>query len=260
MAVVVQQTDSWRSWLRERADRLWKAAVAIAIILTLITGAIVLFDAVCNVLGSATGWLYPDPLLFVLGGLVLGLSLALFISRGQIWMVRQRQVELVTRADDAEAEVVRLERQSDPVRQRKDAEILRAITTALPRDDIAYFAEHDFGSPWSCDHTRSLHRLVEEHNAVEDCFLDPELEKLRKDLFDATNTLRWSSASRGVPSGNVRDHFELKGNDWVRNNPPEGPQYEQYEGHRQELGELADTMVSAYDRLVAAARARLPDA
>ena len=146
------------------------------------------------------------------------------------------------------------------VRQKKDAEVFHAITTALRRDDISYFAEHDFGSPWSRDRTRSLHRLVEEHNAVEDCFLDPELEKLRKDLFDATDALRWSSAKHGVLSGNVHNHFELIGNDWVRNNPPEGLRYEQYEAHRRELGELGDRMVSAYDRLVAAARARLPDA
>jgi len=259
MAVAAQQADSWQFWVRQAARRLWKAAAAIAIILTLITGSVFVLKAVRKTFDAATYWLYPDPLLFVLAALVLGLSLALGISRGQIWMARQRQVKLATRVDDAEAEVMRLGHQSDPIRQTKDAEVFHAITTALPRDDISYFAEHDFGSPWSCDRTRSLHSLVEEHNAVEDCFLDPELERLRKDLFDATDALRWGAAKHGVLSRNIRDHFELRGNDWARNNPPEGLRYEQYEAHRQELGELADRMVSAYDRLVAAARARLPN-
>ncbi len=246
--------------MRQAARRLWKIAAAIAIILTLITGSVFVLKAVHKAFDAATDWLYPDPLLFVLAALVLGLSLALGFSRGQIWMTRQRLAKLATRADDAEAEVIRLDHQNDPIRQMKDAEAFHAITTALSRDDISYFSEHDFGSPWSRDRARSLHRLVEEHNAVEDCLLDPELEKLRKDLFDATDALRSSSAKYGVFSEGFRDHFELIGNDWVRNNPPDGPLYEQYEAHRRDLGELADRMVSAYDRLVAEARARLPGA
>jgi hypothetical protein len=259
-AVPAHDAGSWQFWVHQAARRLWKAAAAIAVILTLITGSVFVLNAAHKAFDAATNWLYPDPLLFALAALVLGLSLALVVSRGQIWMARERQVKLATRADNAEAEVTRLGHQNDPIRQTKDAEVFHAITAALPRDDISYFAEHDFGSPWSRDRTRSLHRLVEEHNAVEDCLLDPELEKLRKDLFYATDALRWSSAKHGVVSGNVRDHFELVGNDWVRNNPPEGLRYERYEANRQELGELADRMVSAYDRLVAAARARLPDA
>lgn len=259
MAVAAQQADSWRFWVRQAARRLWKVATAIAILLTLITGGVFVFSAVRNAVDAAAGWLYPEPLVFLFVALVVGLSLALVLSRGQIWMARQQHVKLATRTDDAEAEVMRLDQQSDPIRQAKDAVVFRTIKAALSREDVSYFGQHDFGNPWSCDCTRSLHRLVEEHNAVEDRFLDPELEKLRKDLFDATDALRWSSAKYGVHSEGFRDHFELIDNDWRRNNPPEGPRYEQYEAHRQELGELADRMVSAYDRLVAAARARLPD-
>jgi hypothetical protein len=101
--------------------------------------------------------------------------------------------------------------------------------------------------------------LLEEHKSVGDQFLDPELESLRRELFEATDRLmagcaRWGGRDRETPEG----FYELDDARWATNNPPEGPRYERFEEHRRQLGEFADRLVAAYDALVSDARHRLP--
>jgi hypothetical protein len=74
------------------------------------------------------------------------------------------------------------ERAANDIRAN-DTRVLRAIRRTLPRDDVDYWRDQDLGGPWHGDRTHRLMQLLYDHNAVEDRFLDLDLEARREDLF-----------------------------------------------------------------------------
>jgi hypothetical protein len=103
-------------------------------------------------------------------------------------------------------------------------------------------------------------QMIYDHNAIENRLIDPELEPLRVQLFNAVETLMSRCAQYGIAHQLAHGHYELAGTEWVRDNPPEGVRYERFEAQREELGGLADGLVHAYDALMSAAQPRLPSA
>lgn len=147
-----------------------------------------------------------------------------------------------------------------PERAANDARVLRAIRRTLPRSDIDYWRDQDLGSPWHGDRTHHLMELLYDHNAVEDRFLDEELEARRADLVSAVDALMGKCAMYGSAHKNLDNYYELADAEWRRDNPPEGERYERFEARREELHGLADELVRAYDALMSAAQPRLPTA
>jgi hypothetical protein len=138
--------------------------------------------------------------------------------------------------------------------------VLRGIRDTLTRSEIDFWRDHDMGGPWPGDRTRRLMELLYEHNAVEDRFIDPDLEALREDLIKATDGLMGKCATYGGPHRVLENHYELSDSDWRRDSPPEGERYERFEAHREELNHLADQLVASYDALMAAVQRRVPTA
>jgi hypothetical protein len=102
--------------------------------------------------------------------------------------------------------------------------------------------------------------LMYEHDAVEDRFLDEELEARRVELFRAVEALMAKCATYGFAHKTLNHFYELGDAEWRRDNPPEGERFERFEARREELNRLADELVSAYDELMSAAQPRLPTA
>jgi hypothetical protein len=140
----------------------------------------------------------------------------------------------------------------------KDAATFNAIRTVLPRPVLTYWSELDFGGVWYREYTNPLLELFEGHDSVEDRFLDPGLEDKRRELVDAAKQLFWGCAKWGVRRRSAEEGFELGLSEWVRDNPPDGKNYDRWEELRTELAAQADRLVAAYDALVEAARAKLP--
>jgi len=151
------------------------------------------------------------------------------------------------------------ERAANDIRAN-DTRVLRAIRRTLPRDDVDYWRDQDLGGPWHGDRTHRLMQLLYDHNAVEDRFLDLDLEARREDLFGAVDALKGKCAEYGMPHRSLDKYYELGDADWRRDNPPEGERYERFEARREELNRLADDLVSAYGALMSAAQPGLPTA
>lgn len=147
-----------------------------------------------------------------------------------------------------------------PGRTANDVRVLRAIRGTLPRADIEYWRDQDLGGAWHGDRTHHLMELLYDHNAIEDRFIDQELEAQRVDLFRAVNALMGKCATYGFPHKTLNNCYELGDAEWRRDNPPEGERYERFEARREELNRLADELVRAYDALMSAAQPRLPTA
>jgi hypothetical protein len=234
--------------------------------------AALLSEDVRNAIADAAGWIadtaewfYPVGVIVVLAvvigvmtAIIVGLRRRLDQEREGIAATRGERDRARAERDRAQQELTSLRERSEPGRQRQDDETYRNLVAVLPREPVRFLRDHDFGGPWPADMTRPIWRFVEERNSVEDQFLDPELEDIRRRLHEAASRFAHASAQYGVPHRTLEGYHELAGSDRRRDEPPEGPHYERFEAWRQELGELADAAANAYDELVGAARTRLP--
>lgn len=242
----------------------WGLTVGASVVVGIIAAAV--SKDFRHAIRDAARWLYPNGVIAVLGAVVIVLLVVAARLFKRLNRATQVAADLRATADSsaqANASLARrvaeLEAPGLDERRSKDAATYTTITSVLTRTDIDYWAEHDFGAPWAAKRTYQLMTLLEEHKSVEDRFLDPELESLRHELFEATNQLMggcalWGGRDPDTPEG----FFELSDARWVTNNPPEGPRYDRFEERRRALAERADRLVATYDALVAAARARLP--
>lgn len=213
--------------------------LAVIIVTALLGGlAALLSKEVRHAIGDAAEWLYPF-------GVIVVFLVALVVLL--VIVVRERRKGMNVQAHAESGQHL-----------EKDAATYKTIIGVLTRADVEYWRDLDFGGVWYGSRTHKLMELLYNHNAVENQFFDKQLEKLRGELMNATDKLMegcayWGAAHRMVPNG-----YELGDAEWVRDNPPEGERYERFETRRTELGKRADQLVSSYDALVGAARARLP--
>ncbi len=205
---------------------------------------------------DAAEWLYPFWLVILLAVVALALLVTLLLI---LRLLRQERSVSYAQSD-AKARLTELEERSAPGRAEHDVGVLRTIRQTLPRTDIDYWRDVDFGGVWYGQKTHRLMQMLYNHNAVEDRFLDPELEALRTGLINAVDGLMGKCALYGVAHKTVEEAYALGDAEWRRDNPPEGERYERFEERRQELGKAADELVSAYDALMVAAQPRLPAA
>lgn len=138
-----------------------------------------------------------------------------------------------------------------------DRETYADLVELVPRNVISFLEEHDFGNAWSGNVTRPIYELVETRNAVEHQFHERSLEKKRKQFLATSKAFADALAGYSSP-GRHGDFFELNEKDWVRSHPSGDETYLRFESHRRELNTLADSLVAAYNALVATARRRLP--
>jgi len=213
-----------------------------------------------RVVGDAAEWLWPFWLVILLSLVALGLLVALLLTLRSLRRERQASASARAAQQDAEARLTDIEQRAEPGRMDHDVNVLQAIRETLPRADVDYWRDQDMGGPWHRDRTRPLMELLYDHNAVEDRFLVEDLEELRVELFEAADALLEKCARYGSGHKTLDDHYELADSEWRRDNPPEGERYERFEARRQELNNLADDLVRAYDALMAAAQPRLPAA
>ena len=166
------------------------------------------------------------------------------------------------RATEAQEQAVEAARRTDPQRVAHDTRILRALRKTLPRGDIAYWGEVDFGGTWDGAKTRQLMELHYERDSVEDRFLDPELEPLRGGLISAARELMNGCAKWGGPSHAGSGLYDLGDLERVgETNRERLERFEQQrEERREELGKRADRLVAAYDAVIGRAQERLPGA
>ena len=77
------------------------------------------------------------------------------------------------------------------------------------------------------------HGALYERNAVEDRFIDAELEARRDELVQAVEALMGKCAAYGAAHRVQPGLYELGDSDSRRNNPPEGERYERFEARRE---------------------------
>lgn len=213
-----------------------------------------------DVIRDAAEWLYPLRLVVLLAVVAMGLLIGLIMTQRSLR--RQRTVAAASGQAQhrAERRLAEHEQRAGHGRADHDARVLRAVRATLPRGDIDYWRDADLGGVWYGDKTRQLMEMLYDHNAIEDRFLDPELEHLRARLMRAVDDLMGKCATYGAAHTTLDNAYHLGDSDWVRDNPPEGERYERYEARRSELNDAADELVQAYDALMAEAQQRLPRA
>ncbi|MGH2917844.1 MAG: hypothetical protein ACRDLS_04480 [Solirubrobacteraceae bacterium] len=205
-------------------------------------------------------WLYPFWLVILLAAISVGLAIALLLALRSSGRHRAAAAQAEGARRDAEERLAEHEQRTSSERVAHDTNILRTIRETLPRADIDFWRDTDLGGVWYGGKTYHLMEMLNDHNAVEDRFLDPELERLREQLMSAVNKLMGKCAQYGIPHRTLDNAYHLGDSDWVRDNPPEGERYERYEARRDELNQAADELVRAYDGLMTGGRARLPGA
>jgi hypothetical protein len=207
---------------------------------------------------DAAEWLYPFWLVILLVVVALALLVALLLS---LRLLRREQsaLSVVSSAQSkANARLTELDERSAPGRAEHDVGVLRTIRQTLPRTDIDYWRDVDFGGIWHGQKTHHLMQMLYDHNAVEDRFLDRELEGLRTELINAVDDLMGKCAQYGVAHKTVKEAYALADAEWRRDNPPQGERYDRFEARREELGNAADELVGKYDALMVAAKQKLP--
>jgi hypothetical protein len=190
MAAGPGRTAKYLGWI-------WKALVAV---LTLAGGvATFVSEDFRLAVQKAAEWLYPLWLILGQALITVALLVALLLTRRALVLERGTSAAAREAQATAEANVAALELRLAPGRTDHDVGVLRAIRETLPRADVDYWRDVDFGGTWHGDRTHHLMQMVYDHNAIEDRFVDPELEPLRVDLFDAVKALMSRCAQYGIP-------------------------------------------------------------
>lgn len=128
---------------------------------------------------DAAEWLYPFWLVILLAVAALALLVTVLLILRLLWRERLALPVASSAQSEAEARLTEFEERSAPGRAEHDVGVLLTIRQTLPRTDIDYWRDVDFGGVWYGQKTHRLMQMLYNHNAVEDRFLDPELEALR---------------------------------------------------------------------------------
>jgi len=110
----------------------------------------------------------------------------------------------------------------------------------LPRADITYWREVDFGGTWQASRTRQLMELNFDHDEVEDRFLDQKLEARRRELISAARALMDGTGRWGGPSKVGKALYDLDDLDsmGMLEEQERALAEERRENHREELGKV----------------------
>lgn len=213
-----------------------------------------------HAIGAAAEWLYPFWLVILLVVVALALLVALLLSHRLLRREQSRLAEMSFAQSAANARLAEFDELSAPGQAEHDVGVLRTIRQTLPRTDIDYWRDVDFGGIWYGQKTHHLMQVLYDHNAVEDRFLDLKLEGLRAELMSAVDNLMGKCARYGVAHKTLKEAYALADAEWTRDNPPEGERYDRFEARREELGNAAHELVGKYDALMVAAKQKLPAA
>ena len=246
-----------------------KPVQRLATLLTIVAALIAIgqvFAPVRNWTGKHASELYPVGWLVIEGVVIIVLlAMALMSARRASALRRalagaEHAAAAVERdRDEARAELASLRRDLDRDRQAHDRRILGEIQTALPRNVIRFFAEHDMGNAWRRDYTYSLINYSDNMNQVEHRFLDPELEQLRSELFHRAKTLTQLMVLHSAPSMGNPEWADIGPDpDLARNAEDEERFRELFEERRGLLNDAGDEFVAAYDALIVRATEKLP--
>lgn len=228
-----------------------------------VAGFIDLVEPLAGGVVDAARWLYPFWIVVGLVVLVAVLAFMVKTLRRRLSTAGASATAAGQRAEEAERRATEAEQGTDPERVAHDSRRLKAVRQLASRGDIDYWRDVDFGGKWYGTKTRPLIMLFEEHDSVEDRFLDPDLERLRADVVAGarelmSGTAKWGGPSRGGGPGlyDLGDLDEMGVFDKHHQERFE----KQWEDHREELAKRADRLVEAYDALMAEAQQRLPSA
>ena len=247
----------------------WKSVWTIMAAALLVIGGIVdvagfidLVKPLGKVIKNVAEWLYPFWLTIGLGALLIVATGLLLLLRRRLRAAHAGRVAAEQQARAAEEQAAALTRRGQPERIAHDRRILKGLRSTLPRSDIAYWGEVDFGGTWYGTKTRQLMELHYDRDAVEDRFLDPELERLRSELMTAARALMKGTSKWGGPSKAGPGLYDLGDLDGIGVFDKQHQERfeEQWEERREELGKRADKLVEAYDALMARAQEHLPAA
>jgi hypothetical protein len=155
----------------ERWTRVNRVA-AIAGILGLVIAIGQIWDPVRRATVDVACWLYPDYLIALLSLLLVG-AIGLFLRadrRGRAAAEALGRTEEQRAAAVADAERARAA--ADPDRVRHDRAALKRLRDVVDRPTITWLRQHHFGEMWRREQVLPLHVLANEHDEVEDRFLD----------------------------------------------------------------------------------------
>lgn len=247
---------------------MWGAALALGAALATVIGVVNDGAEFAGFLGKqrphiteAVDWLYPGPLVVTLGVIGIGTSIGWWIARKRCGALRDEVATVKRVAQEAEDRCKALELERRPEEQAHDKRILTDLVEMLPRRDVEYWRDVDFGGVWSGDKTRVLDLLIHERSAVEHGFLNPELERLREILMSAVRSLRKDTAYFGGPAKAGPGYFDIADIHEFTTDPVEIKTFEERRDSQiVQLTSDADALVVAYDALLTEARRRLPEA
>lgn len=203
---------------------------------------------------DATSWTS----IFVTAVLGIGAIAATLFSRQfqTWWKSRKERSGFTTLGDLSGARPI--EFHSRPGVLKADTKILEAIQAALPSNEIVWIHEHDFGNGFGWRALENVEKFNYEHAGPEHEFLDPELERTRRDLMRAIGDFVHYAAlnTASIDPGATHDYRKI----------PE--QYDQQGNYgdklffkkSKQINDSADEVWEQYTKLIREARRKIAEA
>ena len=159
---------------------------------------------------------------------------------------------MVPRADER----LRYSIEQDTLRRQADLRILNHLRELFPNALIRWVRDWDFGSDWTETDQGPFFEYARHYEDIEEQFLDPELERLRKSFGEAADRFSLGLTSDSGPSRHGTNRYNVL-DKADRDGSEQG--YKLWDERRTSLNDLSVPVADAFDALLALARAKLPE-